>query len=262
MTFSIILLQKFSALDDPVTGKDFSVIELAFRRGLAVLVGVLVGILVSWFVWPFRARTAVRKNLARVFQDLGLLLIKLLGLLNCDGVPSQKKMNSFMNAELSIRVLLSETASRLEDTVHERRFKGEFPKQTYVQLLDSVESILDDFESIRLGALKQNFPHIHLQSQYPVLDSLCKELVGQILLFFYVLSGAMELKTPLPPQLPDVSGSHSRLLDELQRISMQSDTEVEQVNLYLPFVLEDVIDELDQLGALAKTLFGEILLFH
>lgn len=253
LTFSIITLQKYAVLEDPVRDQNYTITELAFRRGFAVLFGVIVGILVSWFVWPFRARTAVRKGISRMYQDMSTLLIQLVGLMTAqDAAQNQKKTTrDFLRAEMALRVAWSEVVTSLKDTDHERRFKADFPKETYAKILTSIESILDRFESIRLSIGKKEF---RLQPTQPEINSLVQELIGQVLLYFYVLSGAMQLKTPLPPQLPDISGARERFIQGVQRFqNEQSDS------MYLAYVLEEIIDELHRLGSFTKFLFGEIL---
>jgi hypothetical protein len=54
LTFSVVVLNKYAATVDPVTGRIYGIYELALMRAGAVMVGVIVGMFVSWYVWPFK----------------------------------------------------------------------------------------------------------------------------------------------------------------------------------------------------------------
>ena len=175
-----------------------------------------------------------------------------MSLINSETPPDTSSDQEFLQQELQLRLALSDSLRNLKETAHETRLKGKFSQKTYAEILECLDHILDRLESIRLGLSKQDFPRVRVNSIHPLIDTLCREMVGQILLYLYVLSGAMQLKTPLPPKLPDASGARDRLLEAINRVN-RPDTP-----FYLAYVLEDVIVELDHLGQLTKTLFGEI----
>ena len=99
-----------------------------------------------------------------------------------------------------------------------------------------------------------------------------KELVGAVLLTFYVYSTSLILKQPLPTYLPPMKQTRVRLMDELNRfirsnMQRKGRNQVpatirlpEQFINYYAYssAMEDVIIELEELGVLIKSLFGEM----
>ncbi|ORE12369.1 hypothetical protein BCV71DRAFT_269274 [Rhizopus microsporus] len=90
-------------------------------------------------------------------------------------------------------------------------------------------------------------------------------MVGNILLYFYILASAMRLKTPLPPYLPPARKAWNTLIIKLRGLPVvQSKQALEKDHVYLFYyayitVLEDIIRELDKLGKNLTLLFGAIV---
>ena len=88
-------------------------------------------------------------------------------------------------------------------------------------------------------------------------------MVGAILLYFYVLAGALVIKSPLPPQLPNADAARVRLVAQVRELPIVREMGKHADSSYLYYysyilAMEDVIREMDLLGALMKGLFGEI----
>lgn len=71
-----------------------------------------------------------------------------------------------------------------------------------------------------------------------------KEMVGNSLLYFYVLATALQLKTPLPPYLPPAERARKQLMLQLRDTSLHSEG---HYMLYYAFLvlMEDIIRDLD-----------------
>jgi hypothetical protein len=130
--------------------------------------------------------------------------------------------------------------------------------------------------------------HLTALPQNPELLPYRRELVGSVLLCFYIYSGALILKQPLPTYLPPARAAKKRLLTQIRevivhaqrsealarkkeqgwnsRLRMKRNLTPEHVrnperyiNYYAyALSLEDVINELELLGGLLKILFGEM----
>ena len=240
------MLQKFSSLEDPVFDKTYSIYEIAFRRGLSVFLGVIAGMLVSRFIWPFQARTALRKGISLVYQDISSLLIRLLELIDSNTLPLLSDLQTVTNLELNLRKTHSELETSLEEANHE---ESNFPNRSYAQILLSIENILNRFSSIRMSACQDGFP-LSSRRKADHIEYLCRDMIDQVLLHFYVLSGAMKLKYALPPKLSDTHGSRIRLLNAISKLPTPRGP------FYIAYVLEDVIEELIILEDLTRSLFG------
>ena len=233
-------------MEDPLLDKTFSIYEIASRRGTAVSLGVIVGVFVSRNIWPYQARTAVRKGISLVYQDISALLVEILKMINSDNSPDPLKIKELTNLELRLRISYSELEKSLKETNHEG---FNFPVETYSKILSSIQKILNRFSSIRMGVSREEFPNSSIRENEHI-DKLCKEMIDQVLLHFYVLSGAMKLKLALPPRLSDAQGSRERLLMAISNLPTPHQP------FYIAFVLEDVIEELIVLEVLTRSLFG------
>jgi hypothetical protein len=54
MTFTIVLLNRYANPEDHVSHRDIGIEEFAFKRWLAVVIGVVVGLFVAWYIWPYK----------------------------------------------------------------------------------------------------------------------------------------------------------------------------------------------------------------
>lgn len=126
--------------------------------------------------------------------------------------------------------------------------------------------------------------------QHPELLPFRRELVGSVLLCFYIYSSSLTLKQPLPTYLPPARAAKKRLLERIHQVIVHKEpvsndemtvgndkqgwrlfkkkkTELPEniqyperyINYYAyALSLEDVIVELEKLGFIMKKLFGEM----
>ncbi|KAJ3278987.1 hypothetical protein HK104_001862, partial [Borealophlyctis nickersoniae] len=130
LTYTAVLLNLSGK--DPVTGKNYSVIDIAIRRATAVSVGVVIGLFVSWYIWPYTARKALRINLAHIFFDMGIIY---------------GKVWTCSELELRLRLALVKQRELLPQTRHEPRF----PTHVYGKIIDTAGEILDKFVAMRVA---------------------------------------------------------------------------------------------------------------
>lgn len=206
----------------------------------------MIGIFVSRNIWPYHARTAVREGISQVYQDISKLLVDILNIINNGQGPNLLQMKEITDLELRLRISYSEIGNFLKETSHE---SFRFPLETYSIILSSIQKILNRFSSIRMGISHDEFPHSSIKD-FDHIDKLYTDMIDQVLLHFYVLSGAMKLTVALPPRLSDAQGSRRRLLEAI------SDLPHPHPPFYIAYVLEDVIEELAVLEELTRSLFG------
>lgn len=89
-----------------------------------------------------------------------------------------------------------------------------------------------------------------------------REMVGNIILYFSVLSSAFRLKAPLPPYLPPALNSQQRLVDAIRKLDVVKNRDVKGSRQLLFFAyaltMKGVIQELDYLGKTLQDAFGVI----
>ncbi|KAJ3078074.1 diacylglycerol O-acyltransferase 1, partial [Quaeritorhiza haematococci] len=314
LTFSVVLFGKYATPVDPVTGVEYSIFAIAFRRAIAVGLGVTIGLIVSSYIWPYKARTALRKSLSQTLFRIGLLYSKLIQSFNkSHNENDTSDIKSFLEIELSLSRSLAECSELLKQTDHEPSRGGMLPKKEYAEMIRICGSMVDHFVAMRSGTLGHDFtgirgfqtsnsddasnPNVNSRvvgvdgdadhsgpgyvdgdaAVFSRLAGLRSELVGTILLTFYVLSGALSLKLPLPPQLPNAEGPRKRLVKRLRRSFARSGGDYygggsrepghggnlrmrSEFLYYYAYVLgmDDIIRDLASLGDIMKILFGEI----
>ena len=89
-----------------------------------------------------------------------------------------------------------------------------------------------------------------------------REMVGNIILYFSVLSSAFRLKAPLPPYLPPAERAQQSLVDAIRKLDVVKNREVKGSRQLLFFAyaltMKGVIQELDFLGKTLQDAFGVI----
>ncbi|KAF8934280.1 hypothetical protein BGZ47_010436 [Haplosporangium gracile] len=287
---------------------------IALHRAVAVSLGVVIGVGVTSYVWPYEARVELRKGLSDLLLNISWLYNRLVSVYstNLDKVnviPPQKpyrgprervqeilrrstfqerfqapadeheelqedptesdmdRMNKeFMAIELSLQLQLLRLYALLEETPNEPRLKGKFPVRTYKNMLGSCQNILDRFLSMRLVITKDEWIESARRDFIVPVNRERREMVGNVLLYFYTIASALRLKTPLPPYLPPANNARLRLIQKIRqlpvvqnKVVMAEDSDERYVFYYAyALVMDDVIRELERLGRWSQDLFGVI----
>jgi hypothetical protein len=131
---------------------------------------------------------------------------------------NESRSIQFQHVELSLQVSLVELQGLLAYAPNEPRLKGPFPAKTYEAMLTSCQVILDKFLSIRIVILKDVWAtQVRRDLMLPASKELM-EMAGSVLLYFYLLASALQLKTPLPPYLPPAEKAREMLMIKLQQL--------------------------------------------
>ncbi|KAG0360036.1 hypothetical protein BG005_011643 [Podila minutissima] len=312
-----ILHATSSIMADPPPRNPGSVSDvwtIAFRRAVAVSLGVVIGVAVTSYVWPYEARVELRKGLSDLLLNISWLYNRLVSVYstNLDRVsmvPSQERsqqsrsrfqallrkttyqerfqnpaveinrtingegemdiemMNKeFMAIELSLQLQLLQLYALLAETPNEPRLKGKFPVATYKNMLGSCQNILDRFLSMRLVITKDQWLESARRDFIVPVNKERREMVGNVLLYFYTIASALRLKTPLPPYLPPANNARLRLIRKIRqlpvvqnKVVMTEDNDERYIFYYAyALVMDDVIRELERLGQWSQDLFGVI----
>jgi hypothetical protein len=287
LAYNLVMLNKYNDRET----NDIEVWELATQRCFAILVGVVFGLIATIYVWPYEARVELRKGLSDFLLRLAWLYQKLVSIYvdypvknrgannhSATVVPTRHVVNlmevdpanasetqvltfeaqrrlatqSFMDLELGLQRALLELQELLSQAPNEPRLKGPFPIDTYRTMLLSCQNIVDRFLSMRTVMLKDAW-HDEVQHDFmtPVAQER-REMVGNVLLYFYLLASALRLKTPMPPYFPPARKAWKSLLDQLCEMPIaKSKKLLEKDNVYVCYyayvtLMEDIIRELDK----------------
>ncbi|KAG9292181.1 hypothetical protein G9A89_023901 [Geosiphon pyriformis] len=294
--YNLVALYKFN-LRNEEDEDNLDIGQLALYRGVAVSTGVLWGVYVTSYWWPYEARTELRKGLSLLIINMSWLYKKLVALYSHPPQDSQKSnrenddlignsirsnanaqqtaitltqskyhlstsTKEFMELELFLQVSIIELRDLLGQTPNEPRLKGPFPVHTYGKILNSCQNILDKMLSMRIAVTKEQFYEAIRRDFIIPINRELRELVGNMLLYFYILAAALRLKTPLPPYLPPADQARRRMVQKIRDLPVVRQRVVEGndehyiVYYAYALVMEDIIRELENLGAIMQELFG------
>ena len=269
LAYNLVMLNKYNDRDT----NRIEVTHLAFQRCVSIFVGVIFGLIATAYVWPYEARVELRKGVSDLLLRLAWLYQKLVSVYSerpeiltttdnetmttrQENIKDRRQRTSqvFMDLELGLQRTLLELTELLKQTPNEPRLKGSFPVETYSKMLASCQNITDKFASMRTVVLKDEwFEDVQIDFIVPISQER-KEMVGNVLLYFYILASAMRLKTPMPPYLPPARKAWESLILRLRELPVvQSKQLLEKDHVYLFYyayvtVLEDIIRELDKVS--------------
>ncbi|KAI8881158.1 hypothetical protein K501DRAFT_189586 [Backusella circina FSU 941] len=305
LSFNLIVPYMYNHRSEP---EQIDLFELAFMRCAAVSAAVLIGLFVTVYIWPFEARKEMRKGMSDLLIQFSWLYKQLVSEysestpaedntsysqlvkkaieqsnraitsaeeLNALAKRNEERALQFQQVELQLQVNIVELQGLLVHAPNEPRLKGAFPVKTYETMLTSCQNILDKFLSIRIVILKDVWAtQVRRDLMLPASQELM-EMAGSVLLYFYLLASALQLKTPLPPYLPPAEKAREQLMAKLQQLpTMAHVKKVSSMNIneewivndecymvYYAYVImmESIIIELEQLGKQMKELFGSLV---
>lgn len=250
LAYNLIVLYKFNhRMDESV-----DVFKLTWMRCLAVSFGVIIGLFVTAYVWPYEARREVRKGLSDLLLRLSWLYKQLVSAYSDDDFSAEtaatqllKHLAPYRNPnalilsrknkaraaelqkiELSIQINLLNLQGLLVQAPNEPRLKGPFPAKTYAAMLACCQNILDKLLSLRIVILKDVWAvHVRRNFLMPASHEFM-EMAGNVFLYFYLLASALQLKTPLPPYLPPAEKTRQQLMQKLQQLPLVMQTAIHE----------------------------------
>ncbi|KAI8074104.1 Fusaric acid resistance protein-like-domain-containing protein [Gongronella butleri] len=270
LAYNLVMLNKYNDRDT----NSIEVWRLAFQRCVAILVGVLAGLVATNYWWPYEARVELRKGLSDFLLRLAWLYERLVATrppshskkLYDDeddnpvpvGNPLVPHSPAWVEQELALQRDLIELYGLLAQTPNEPRLKGAFPVETYRQMLAAGQNLVDKMIAIRTVVTKEVWTKEVYPSMVVPTGRQGRDMVGNVLLYLYLLASALHLKTPLPPYLPPVRAAWANLIHELRRDKLRNN---HAYMIYFAYVvmMEDIIYDLDKLGEHMTLLFGALV---
>ncbi|GAA5911771.1 hypothetical protein JCM8208_005592 [Rhodotorula glutinis] len=279
LTFNLTCLYCFNLRE-----ADVRVESIALHRSAAVAVGVVWGLLVSSYVWPFEARRELRSGLSEFFLNASYLYERIVKTYSfADSTlsrqttiqgtstertdlfprPPPQPDEDFVAMEIELQLTLIRVSGLLASTKHEPRLKGPFPANEYRPVLAACQAILDSLTAIVRMTKRQAWLAVIRRDYVLPVNRERREMVGNVVLFLSLLSSAVVLKTPLPAYLPPAAEARERLVLKLRDLDIVRRRLVRggsESLLYYAYTtsMKDVISQLDDIGASFQRLFGII----
>ncbi|KAK0522946.1 hypothetical protein OC842_006314 [Tilletia horrida] len=259
--------------------------QIAFHRTIAVIAGVVWASLLNHIVWPFEARRELGLGVSDLLFKLAWLYQRLVLTYSSQDATvvfdedeeiiaadaevqpllrsnKQDRVSAeFQAIELHLQLSIIKLEGLLAQTRHEPRLKGPFPISTYKSLLGCCQAILDKLHSMRCVTARDAW-HRNVRRDFVIpVNAQRREMVGNVLLFFWLLGSAFHLKTPMPPYMPPVKSSREALIERIRELPAVKRRAIRGSSEYLLFysyvlAMKDVIDQLLQLGEITQQLFG------
>jgi hypothetical protein len=204
--------------------------ELAYKRALMATAGVIVVFVISRFLFPFLARKELRKgmcdtvNMLRMYLDmyevlclLGSYYSKLFSKFMEDRIETALSLE-FEKLEAKIQLRIVKHSDLLALAAAEPRIKGKFKVGEVRTCLKCCQFILDRIRSMRLSL--KGFGNDVRQDILKPLNGFRKEMIADVLMLFYIITGALHSKVPLPHYLPRARKSRDILLDQMEKLDL------------------------------------------
>ncbi|KAL5631313.1 hypothetical protein ACGC1H_006986 [Rhizoctonia solani] len=286
LTYNLTCLFSYNSRDDNIP-----VLTVAQHRATAVTIGVIWAFFVSKYWWPFEARRELGRVLSEFCLNIGWFYQCLVSSYSVHPSVLQKiasgkgdsliklgdgqhdedmnypthlraSIKEFMAMELHLQLKLIELQGLLAQTENEFRLKGPFPVALYRTILTSLQSTLDMLHSLRCATTQEDWYTVVRRQFIIPVNRERRDMVGNVLLYFSTLSGAFQLKTPLPPYLPPAEQARKKLVDAVRQLDVVKNKNIKASKHLLFFayviLMGGVIKELEFLGGTLQEAFGVI----
>ncbi|KAK9433329.1 Fusaric acid resistance protein-like-domain-containing protein [Lipomyces doorenjongii] len=272
LTFNLTALYSYSLSrgddedDDDEGGSHPMIGEIAVHRLIAVISGVVWGVIITLYVWPNSARAELKRKLGILWIRLGLIWksdpLSKISLLQDSISQSQyiglQEEQNLAKSCLKLRDLIAQAGK-------EFRLKGQYPIQQYNVIIGVTEEILDAYHNVNT-MIRRATKSSELDTdiiRYTELER--KELGNRIFLLFYLLSSALRLGLPLPDHLPNTEHARERMIAKVNefRLKQVSDVRIgneDEFVLFYSFILAtlSINEGLLHIIAMQQQIYGTI----
>lgn len=229
--------------DDDEGGVTPIITEIALHRVVAVLAGVIWGMIITRMIWPISARQKFKNGLALLWLRMGLIWKRdpLSTLIEGESPNAymnlseelalqryckfQKtghtEVNSNKSAVLRLDSLRSAASSEFE-------LRGPFPTAQYGRIMEATNKILDAFHAMNVVIQKDLTAS---EGETALLKYTADErnaLCARISHLFQVMASSMKLEYPLNDALPSTKNARDRLLAKIFQYRKNAACETEE----------------------------------
>ncbi|KAK4190730.1 Fusaric acid resistance protein-like-domain-containing protein [Podospora australis] len=211
--YAYSLSQKVDDDDDDEGGTDPIMREILLHRFVAVMAGIIWGLIICRLIWPISARKKFKEGLSMLYLQMGLIWKRgpLAILLRSDCSRSYLRSGE--------QAALQKYAARLDvlrgSAVSEFELRGPFPSAQSAKLMGCTHRLLDAFYAMSLvtqrkGSLTEGERALLLytaEERAQLCDRICH--------VFQVLASSMMLEYPLTDAIPSVARTRDRLLGKI-----------------------------------------------
>nr|POE93450.1 uncharacterized protein c26f1.08c [Quercus suber] len=219
LTFNLGALYSYSLSvqdddnDDDEGGIDPAIWDIVLHRFVAVVIGVLWGIIITRFVWPISARKKLKGGLCVLWLRISLIWKRDPLAMFLLGEPRSTYMD--IREEASLHSFLTSLQSLRQAASSEFELRGPFPDQEVTRILDRTSRMLDAIHSLNV-VINKNLQYTAGEAavlRYTRPERF--ELSGRISHLYSVLASSIKMEYPLNDVLPSIDHTRDRLLSKL-----------------------------------------------
>ncbi|KKZ60056.1 hypothetical protein EMCG_05179 [[Emmonsia] crescens] len=221
LTYNLTVLYAYSlSRADVDDGEDEGgdtpiVIDIAVHRVVAVLSGIIWGIIITRVIWPISARRKLKDGLSLLWLWMSVIWKREPLSTMTDGKSAIAYFTPREKLELQRFLVRLETLYTSARSEFELR--GPFPDATYLMLLSRTRRMLDAIQAMNLEIMKNLTAS---EGEAAMLAYTLPEriqLSARISHLLSVVASSMKLEYPLNDSLPEIEHSRDRLLARLHR---------------------------------------------
>ncbi|EDN07114.1 60S ribosomal protein L19 [Histoplasma capsulatum] len=231
LTYNLTVLYAYSLSQNDIDdGKDEGgdtpiVLDIAVHRVVAVLTGIIWGILITRVIWPISARRKLKDGLSLLWLRMSVIWKREPLSTMTDGKPAIAYFTPREKLELQRFLVHLETLHTSARSEFELR--GPFPDATYVTLLSRTRRMLDAIQAMNLEIMKNLTASEGEMALLAYTLPQRMQLSARISHLLSVVASSMKLEYPLNDSLPEIEHSRDRLLARLHRF--RQDTTVSRL---------------------------------
>ncbi|KAG6213531.1 hypothetical protein E4U50_001193 [Claviceps purpurea] len=217
LAYNVIVLYAYSLSqnvdddDDDEGGKNPLIFNITYHRVVAVVLGIIWGMIICRLLWPISGRNKFKEGLSVLYLQLGLLWKR--GPLSML-VSTDHTLEYIREGE---QVALQRYETLRESAKSEFELRGPFPNGPYSRIMYSTKHILDCFYAMRL--LIQRHKNVSAGERALLLFTrdervrLCRRICHVL----QVLASCIMLEFPLTDAIPTIDSAKDQLLGKIHQ---------------------------------------------
>ncbi|KAG8420877.1 hypothetical protein J3458_002800 [Metarhizium acridum] len=219
LAYNVIVLYAYSISldvdddDDDEGGKNPLIFNIAYHRVVAVVLGIIWGMIICRLLWPISGRKKFKEGLAVLYLQLGLIwkrgpLSILLQSNSTLDYMKEGEQGALQRYAFKLETLRSSAKSEFE-------LRGPFPDAAYARIMHSTKHILDGFYAMRLLTQRHETVSAGERALLVFTTEERVRLCQRICHVLQVLASCIMLEYPLTDAIPTIDSTKDQLLGKI-----------------------------------------------
>lgn len=218
LTYNLSCLYAYSlsvqdgADDDDEGGTRPNITEIALHRVVAVIGGVIWGLIISRMIWPISARHKFKDGLSLLWLRMGLIWKRDPLSALTEGESTYAYMN--FREEFALQRFVLRLDGLRASAASEFELRGPFPMKAYGRIMESTTKLLDAFHAMNV-IMSDSEASEGEKALLKYTANERAELSSRISHLFQVLASSLKLEYPMNDAAPSADSPRDRLLAKI-----------------------------------------------